>query len=221
MFQFIINKLLYGFLTLFGVVTVIFFLLNKTPGDATLMMLGQRANKDQVGVLKKKYGFDKPLSTQYAYYLNDLSPISFHSKTIDDYTFLSKNKYNYSNLFSINNSNIVIKQPYLRQSFQKNGKNVSSVISETLPNTAVLAFVAIIIAMSLGVLLGIFSALYKDSFFDKLIATISTLGMSVPSFFSAIVFAWLFGFTLHKYTNLEMTGSLYEVDNFGEKSYIQ
>jgi peptide/nickel transport system permease protein len=45
--------------------------------------------------------------------------------------------------------------------------------------------------------------------------------MSVPSFFSAIIFAWLFGFVLHKYTNLEMTGSLYELDDFGEKMTIQ
>lgn len=202
-------------------VTVIFFLLNKTPGDATLMMLGQRADQDQVTMLKQKYGFDKPLSTQYLYYLNDVSPLSFHSKNTTNYTFLSENKYNYKQLFSVGNTNIVIKQPYLRQSFQKNGKNVSEVISETLPNTAILAIVAISIAIGLGIILGIFSALYKDTFFDRFIAVISTLGMSIPSFFSAIVFAWLFGFVLHKYTNLEMTGSLYEVDDFGEGSHIK
>src|SRR5690554_2638672 len=45
--------------------------------------------------------------------------------------------------------------------------------------------------------------------------------MSVPSFFSAILFAWIFGFLLHEYTNLNMTGSLYEVDDFGNGKYIQ
>ena len=221
MFKFIIHKLFYGLLTLFGVVTVIFFLLNKTPGDATLMMLGQRADKSQVNILKKKYGFDKPLGVQYVYYLNDVSPVSFHSKTENDFTFLSESKYNYIQLFSIGNSNVVLKQPYLRQSFQKNGKNVSEVIAETLPNTAILAIVAISIAIGLGIILGVFSALFKDGLLDKLIAIISTLGMSIPSFFSAIVFAWLFGFVLHKYTHLEMTGSLYEVDDFGEGLYLQ
>jgi len=185
------------------------------------MMLGQRADKDQVNILKKKYGFDQPLTTQYLYYLNDVSPVSFHSKDVNNYTFLSENKYNYKKLFSLGNSNIVVKQPYLRQSFQKNGKNVSEVISETLPNTAVLAIVAISIAIGLGIILGIFSALFKDTFFDRLIAIVSTLGMSIPSFFSAIVFAWLFGFILHKYTSLEMTGSLYEVDDFGEGFHIK
>ena len=45
--------------------------------------------------------------------------------------------------------------------------------------------------------------------------------MSVPSFFSAILFAWFFGFVLHRYTNLNMTGSLYELDDFGEKVHLQ
>ncbi len=45
--------------------------------------------------------------------------------------------------------------------------------------------------------------------------------MSIPSFFSAILFAWFFGYVLHKYTNLEMTGSLYELDDFGEENTIQ
>ena len=63
--------------------------------------------------------------------------------------------------------------------------------------------------------------LFKDRWLDKAIQLISTLGMSVPSFFSAILFAWVFGFVLHKYTGLQMTGSLYEVDDFGNGTYIQ
>ena len=49
---------------------------------------------------------------------------------------------------------------------------------------------------------------------DNLIQIISTLGMSVPSFFSAIIFAWIFGFLLSDITGLNMTGSLYELDDF-------
>lgn len=221
MFQYIINKIFYGFLTLFGVVTVIFLLFNILPGDPARMMLDQREDTEQLQNIRKKYGFDKPVFTQYLYYLNDVSPLSFHSKNIDNYTFLSEGKYNGRSLFSLGNTEVVIKSPYLRQSFQKNGKNVSEVIKETLPNTAVLAIVAIIIALFLGIVLGIFSALFKDTFFDRIIAVVSTLGMSVPSFFSAILFAWFFGFVLHKYTHLEMTGSLYEVDDFGEGMHIQ
>ncbi|MEJ2113362.1 MAG: ABC transporter permease [Flavobacteriaceae bacterium] len=221
MISFILNKIFYALLTLFGVVTVIFFLFNVLPGDPAQMMLGQNEDSEQLASIKKKYGFDKPILTQYVYYLNDLSPISFHSKNSENYTFLSEGKYSAFNLFSVAKTQVVLKYPYLRESFTKQGKPVTQVLSETLPNTFVLALAAITIAILIGITLGIISALYKDTFLDKTIQIFSTFGMSIPSFFSAILFAWFFGFLLHEYTNLEMTGSLYELDNFGESMHIK
>lgn len=221
MIQYILNKIFYAILTLIGVVTVIFFLFTVLPGDPAKMMLGQNQTAEQVKVVKKKYGFDKPIGTQYLYYLNDLLPISFHSTDSGDYTYLSANKYSATKLFTIGSTTIVLKLPYLRESFSKQGKKVSKVISETLPNTFVLAVSAIAIAFFLGLIFGVISALHKDKWIDRAIQVLSTFGMSVPSFFSAILFAWLFGFVLHKFTNLEMTGSLYELDDFGERITIK
>lgn len=208
-------------MTLFGVITVIFFLFNVLPGDPAKMMLGQNESTEQIAAIKKKFGFDQPLSTQYGYYLNDLSPISFHNTNTDNYTSLSTNKYSVLEIFTVANTTVVLKKPYLRESFAKSGKPVGQIIAETLPNTAVLAVASICIALLIGVVLGVFSALYKDSWIDKFIQIFSILGMSVPSFFSSIVFAWLFGYVLHKYTNLEMTGSLYELDDFGEEVHLK
>ncbi len=191
------------------------------PGDPAQMMMGQNDDSEQLAIVKKKYGFDKPISTQYLYYLNDLSPLSFHSNNSEDYTYLSDGKYGGTKLFTIGNTTTVLKRPYLRESFAKQGKRVSQVLSETLPNTFVLAVSAIVIAIILGILLGIVSALYKDRWLDKTIQIFSTLGMSIPSFFSSILFAWFFGYLLHEYTNLEMTGSLYELDDFGEAMHIK
>ena len=191
------------------------------PGDPAQMMLGQNEDSEQIAIVRAKYGFDKPIATQYAYYLNDLSPISFHSDNRHDYTFLDEGKYRATQLFQIKHTTVVLKLPYLRESFTKQGKKVSQVIGETLPNTFVLAVTAITIAIILGIFLGIVSALFKDRWLDKFIQIFSTLGMSVPSFFSAILFAWFFGYVLHEYTNLEMTGSLYELDDFGERVQIK
>ena len=221
MFQYITTKIFYGFLTLLGVVTVVFFLFNILPGDPARMLMGQREDSEQLEIIRKKYGFDQSVGTQYLYYLNDLSPLSFHSKNENHYTSLASEKYTFKNIFSVGDLSVVVKYPYLRESFQKNGKSVTSVIKETLPNTIVLASFAITMAIVLGILLGVFSAVYKNSTLDKLIAVLSTLGMSLPSFFSAILFAWFFGFVLHEFTGLEMTGSLFVVDDFGEGIYIQ
>ena len=49
---------------------------------------------------------------------------------------------------------------------------------------------------------------------------ISVLGMSLPSFFAAILFAWIFAFILADITGLSMFGSLYSVDNYGNGQYL-
>lgn len=222
MFQKIIQKSAYSLLTLFGVITVIFFLFNVLPGDPARMMLDQQEDSEQLQKIKIKYAFDKPIFQQYLLYLNDLSPISYHRSDSNSYTFVDAEKYQSSiKIINAASFSILIKTPYLRESFQKNGKKVTQVIAETFPNTFVLAVSSIIIAIIFGIFLGVISALMKDSLMDRIIALFSTLGMSIPSFFAAVLFAWLFGFVLHEYTNLNMTGSLYEVDDFGEKIYIQ
>lgn len=220
MLSYFLNKIGYSFFTLFGVITVVFILFNILPGDPARMMLDQNENSEQLALIKKKYGFDQPLTNQYLYYLNDLSPVSFHKNNQDHYTFYNKEKYGGTVLFETSSYKVVLKTPYLRESFQKNGKKVTDIIAHTLPSTVFLAVFAIGIAMFIGVILGVLSALYANSFFDRITAFISTLGMSVPSFFSAILFAWIFGFALHEYTNLNMTGSLYEVDDFGEGVHL-
>lgn len=208
-------------ITLFGVVTIIFFLFNVLPGDPAQMMLGQNENSEQLNILKKKYGFDKPVFKQYLYYLNDLSIVSIHSKDPVSLSYLKEGKYSYLDLIETKKNKIVLKTPYLRDSYQKNGLSVSEIIKNTLPNTVVLAVSAISIAIIFGLLLGIFSALNKNTWIDYSIQIFSTLGMSIPSFFSAIIFAWLFGYVLSDLTGLNMTGSLYELDNFGEKMSLQ
>ena len=216
----ILKKLSNMFLTLFGVITIVFFLFNVLPGDPAQMMLDQNENSEQLIVLKKKYGFDKPVFVQYLYYLNDLSLVSIHYNNSNNLSFLTEDKYNFINFLSFKDFNIVFKTPYLRESYQKNGVPVIEIIKNTFPNTAILAISSIIIAIILGMFLGIFSALNKNTWIDYSIQFLSTLGMSVPSFFSAILFAWLFGYVLNDITGLNMTGSLYELDDYGDNLTI-
>ena len=216
----IISKLFYSFLTLFGVVTIIFFLFNVLPVDPAQMMVDQQEDSQQLEQIKKKYGFDLPILSQYLLYLNDLSPLSYHSVNNEDLSFFSKNKYFGFSLVKTSNFVVAIKFPHLRTSYQKRGKKVSKVISETLPNTIVLAISAISISVFFGLILGVISAVYFNTWIDRWLQLLSTLGMSVPSFFSAILFSWFFGFLYHQTTGLNMTGSLYQMDDYGEERLI-
>ena len=219
--SYLLKKIHHAFWTLLGVVTAIFFLFNVLPGDPAQMMLGQNEDEAQLAIVKQKYGFDQPVLTQYLYYLNDLSPLSFHAKDPKNYTYLKFHDYSYQKLFEVSRVIVVLKYPFLRTSFTKQGKKVSQILSETLPNTIILAVASISIALIIGLFFGIISALYKNHIIDKSLLVLSTLGMSLPSFFSAILAAWIFGFVLHEFTGLEMSGSLYELDDFGEDNVLK
>ncbi len=222
MISFVAKRLFYGFLVLIGVVTVVFYLFNVLPGDPTRMMLGQRADSASVAAINRDLGRDKPMTIQYLNYLNDLSPISIHNgNNPESFWYLDNQKYtSFTSLFSIGkNKVIVLKPPYMRRSYQSQRK-VTDILLEAFPKTAILALVSITIALVVGLIIGVLSAIYKDTWFDRVSLIMSISGMAVPSFFAAIIFAWLFAFVLAPYTGLSMFGSLYTVDDFGRGEYI-
>src|SRR5690606_21232172 len=89
---------------------------------------------------------------------------------------------------------------------------VTSILGDALKGTLVLAFVSMFFAFIIGVVLGSIAALNQHNSLDPLILGGSTLFISMPSFFSAILIAWLFGYLLNHVTGLNMTGSLYEMN---------
>ncbi len=216
MFQNLVLKILGGAFALWGVASLVFFLFTVLPGDPAQMMLDQKEDSAQLEVIKKKFGFNLPLYQQYFYYLNDLSPFSIHPKDENLFSAYSPDVYGGWVLYTGKNNVFVIKTPYFRTSYQKRGKPIIDIINETLPNTAILAVASMFIAIILGVFFGVISALNKGNFIDRGLQLVSTLGMSVPSFFSAILFSWFFGYVLHQFTGLNMTGSLMELDDYGE-----
>ncbi len=221
MLRFISKRLLYGLLVLLGVVTLVFFLFNILPGDPARMMLGQRADQESIDIINRDLGRDKPVGLQYLNYLNDLVPISVHNNADStNYFFLADDKYApYTTLLKLGNTSVVLKAPYLRRSYQSQRK-VSDILRSAFPQTAVLALVAMIFALAVGVTLGVVSALHKDTWIDRLVLVLSTLGMSLPSFFAAILIAWLFAYVLADWTGLNMFGNLYTVDDYGCGEYL-
>ena len=212
--KFILRKIVYGLVVLLGVITTIFFLFNVLPGDPASVMLGQRANKAAIDAIHKDLGTDKPVAEQYLNYLNDLSPVSLHNYANNEsLSYLNPNKYDWTPLFILGkNKVVVLKFPYLRKSYITK-RDVSDIIRETLPETAVLAFTAIVIASLIGILLGIVTAVKKNTFLDRAIFFIATVfGMSAPSFLVGLLVAWLFGYVLADYTGLNPSGSLYDLD---------
>jgi len=74
----------------------------------------------------------------------------------------------------------------------RQGAKVSRLIAERLPATLELAFVAALLAMVVGVPLGVYAALRRGTFSSQVFMTLSLLGVSLPTFLIGILLILVF-----------------------------
>lgn len=211
MIYFILRRLTYGLLVVLGVIIVIFVLFFILPGDPVSVILGDRGDAKTRQALIEELGLDEPAPVQLAYYINDLSPISIHANTPE-----AKKKYKYYTLISLGETNLVFKGPYMRRSYLSN-KRVDEILFEDIEGTIILALVSMFFATIIGIVFGIIAALRQNTWVDYGLVTLSVLGISTPSFVLAIIISTVFGYYLADYTGLKLTGSLWELDDFGDR----
>ena len=73
---------------------------------------------------------------------------------------------------------------------------VSELISERMPATLELVFVSALLAISVGVLLGVYTGIHRNSFLSKVILVLSLAGVSLPTFIIGIMLIYLFSVIL-------------------------
>ncbi len=210
MLRYFIHKILSGLAILMGVIVLIFTLFILFP-SAEEITAGQRADEATKAAMRIEMGLDRSHAQQFYLYLKDLSPLNIGSHSL-------KEKYEGAS-FSINTTTFLFKWPYLRSSYQTR-KPVSTLLSEGMIGSGILALFAMGIALLLGIGTGIISALKPGSVADKICLTVSTLGISLPSFFVAVIIAWIFGYVLHSITGLPMSGSLYQINPETGENFI-
>ena len=81
-------------------------------------------------------------------------------------------------------------------SLNRKGREVMDIIMGGIRPTASLGLVAFAIAMTVGILLGTISAFSRQRWVSGLVAVISTIGVSVPSFLIALLMMLVFGVLL-------------------------
>lgn len=188
-----ITKFLYTPSILLGVSTLVFFIFQIKPGDPSRMLGGQFTDEATLQAIRKDIGLDLSPQEKYLRFINEISPISIHKK---GHFTAYKPIYGGYFLFKGQISSIVLKWPFLGKSYQSK-RSVNSIISDALPGTAILALTSIVLALLMGIVFGIVSAIYHNSWFDKGLSFLSIIGMSGPSFFIGIIVAWVGAFLWH------------------------
>ncbi len=78
----------------------------------------------------------------------------------------------------------------------RQGRKVSTLIAERFPATLELALAAAVIALTVGVPLGVYAALRRGRFGSQVVMTLSLLGVSLPTFLIGILLILIFSVTL-------------------------
>ncbi len=63
---FVIKRLGFAVVTLFMVLTIVFFIVRVLPGDPAMVILGDQAGAEAIAALRARLGLDQPLWAQYA-----------------------------------------------------------------------------------------------------------------------------------------------------------
>ena len=166
MTAYIIRRVL-GMITLLFLLSIaVFVLFNMLPGDPARLTCGKACTPAVIEQNRARLGYDQPLHIQYVKFVSGI----FVGRT-----------------FSENSPQpIQCEAPCLGYSFNRH-EEVLSLITRSAPVTFWLAIGAFIMWISVGVSLGIFAALRRGRWPDRLVMGISLIGYSLPSFFIGLV----------------------------------
>ena len=183
----VLERLGLGLATLFFVSIIIFSAIEMLPGDFGQAILGQAALPETVAAFRQELGLDKPAYIRYFDWA--LGAIQGDLGT----SFSGRNA-----------------------SGADRSAEVVDKIAPRLWNTLFLASMAALIAVPLSLILGILTALYRNSFFDRSVNAATLTTISFPEFFVAYILILFFA-SLN-----QIFPSLANVDpdtNFGERIY--
>ena len=168
MLSYIRMRLLQTIPVIFGVTLVSFSVMHLIPGDPARVLLGDMGGGSASG---------------------DLSDEAYQNL---------RSELGLDEPFVVQYGNFVFNaaQGDFGRSFQTN-RPVSSSITEVLPYTLRLTVVGLGIAIVIGGVLGIFAALYRNTWIDTATMAMSLVGLAMPSFWLGFILIYIFSLRWH------------------------
>ena len=161
---------------LWGALTLVFLLFSSVP-DPARALAGQNEREEVVEAIREKHGLNDALHVRYVRFFLGFIPFT-HTPEGMAWTGVD-----------------------LGRSFVSDREVVEAVF-QALPPTLLLASLAMVLALVLGVSTGLLLAHSMGRWWDRWILGLASLGMSAPSFVMAILVSWFFWFGLPRLDGL-------------------
>ena len=161
----VLERLGLGLATLFVVSVIIFSAIEMLPGDFGQAVLGQSATQETIAAFRRELGLDQPAYLRYLQWVGNAVQGDMGTS------------------FSGRNAG----------SSGAGSRSVVDLIAPRFWNTLFLASITAVIAVPISLLLGITTALYRNSIYDRSVNTATLTTISFPEFFVAYILILVLG----------------------------
>jgi peptide/nickel transport system permease protein len=161
----VLERLGLGLATLFVVSVIIFSAIEMLPGDFGQAVLGQSATQETIAAFRRELGLDQPAYLRYLHWVGNAVQGDLGTS------------------FSGRNAG----------SSGAGSRSVVDLIAPRFWNTLFLASITAVIAVPISLLLGITTALYRNSIYDRSVSTATLTTISFPEFFVAYILILVLG----------------------------
>ncbi len=159
MSKYIIKRFLMLIPVLLGATFFVFCIMDMSPGDPAVIILGPDASPENIADLKVELGLDKPLMVRYFNFIGNLIKGDLGTS-------------------------------------YKNNISVMDQIRDKLPNTFLLALSGMLVAVVVGIPVGIISAKKQYSVFDNVTMVVTLILAASPAFWLGLMLVLLFSLNL-------------------------
>jgi peptide/nickel transport system permease protein len=163
----VLQRLGLGLLTLLAVSVIIFSSLELMPGGFAENILGQGATPETVAAFNRSLGLDRPATLRFFEWVFGALRGDFGK------SFAGAGGWREENI-----------------------RYVSDIIGPRLYNTFFLAAMTAVIAVPIALVLGLLAALYRNSWFDRIVNSVTLTTIASPEFFVAYILVFVFAVKL-------------------------
>jgi ABC-type dipeptide/oligopeptide/nickel transport system permease component len=187
MTRYIIRRMLWMFVVLFVVSLITFTLQHAVPGGP--FDREKKLPKEIIANLETKYRLNDPLWKQYVDYLVDILVPRF--STEKEVPSLLTDA-----LIRFDVGGVHVKWMNFGPSYASRARTVNDIFKAQLPVSAQLGVLALCIALTIGIPMGILAALKQNTKWDYLGMSVAIFGVSVPVIVLGPLLIWIFAVTL-------------------------
>lgn len=195
--HYVVRRLLQAIPLMFIISIFLYGLVNLAPGGPLAGRgSSKRLNPEQIAILKRQFGLDKPVCVRYVYWLigNDWNrPVGEITKPragIFTPIIECLDPRSYLNAESPGIGKGVLRGDF-GNSFRTR-KPVLDTIKTSFKNSAYLMSITLVVVAIIAIPVGVISAVKQYSIFDIIVTTLSFIGQAIPEFWLGLILILIF-----------------------------